>query len=95
MLNEVAFLCMDLDAFGRQDLSELFMHYYHQYFSVVKTGEDQSLFIYYKSYRSNIRAKVNSLRARDATNNTDRTSALSGADKYLHLMDHYIKMLAD
>ena len=95
VLNEIAFLCMDLDAFGRQDLSDLFLKHYNNLFPCIKTETDRRLFIYYKSYRSNIRAKVNSLRARDATNNTDRTSALSGADKYLHLMDHYIKMLAD
>jgi hypothetical protein len=93
VLNEVAFLCMDLDAFGRHDLSELFFNAYNTLFPVVKTEEDRKLFVYYKSYRSNIRAKVNSLRARDAGNEMQKAQALKEADKYLHLMDFYLKML--
>ncbi len=91
VLNEVAFLCMDLDAFGRQDLSALFIEYYNHFFPAMKTREDRSLFIYYKSYRANIRAKVNSLRAKSATDNTDKIKALSAADKYLCLMESYMK----
>jgi aminoglycoside phosphotransferase family enzyme len=95
VLNEIAFLCMDLDVFGRQDLSDLFLKNYNKLFPCIRNEADRRLFIYYKSYRSNIRAKVHSLRARDATNDADRKVALDGADKYLHLMDCYIKMLDD
>ena len=94
VLNEVAFLCMDLDAFGRQDLSALFIEYYNNFFPAMKTREDRSLFIYYKSYRANIRAKVNCLRAREAGNDGDRKLLLAEADKYLTLMDRYMKALA-
>lgn len=93
VLNEVAFLCMDLDACGREDLSALFLNYYNQFFPAMTTEEDRNLFIYYKSYRANIRAKVNSLRARSAENNIEKSKALSVADKYLRLMDSYIKSL--
>jgi aminoglycoside phosphotransferase family enzyme len=95
VLNEIAFLCMDLDVFGRQDLSDLFLSHYNNLFPCIKTDADRRLFIYYKSYRSNIRAKVNSLRARDAGNDKERTSSVAEADKYLRLMDSYIKMLND
>jgi uncharacterized protein len=91
VLNEVAFLCMDLDAFGRQDLSELFIDCYNQFFPAMKTAEDRSLFIYYKSYRANVRAKVNYLRAKSAADDAEKMKALSAADKYLSLMDSYIK----
>ena len=91
VLNEVAFLCMDLDAFGRQDLADLFVNYYNHFFPAMITDEDKSLFIYYKGYRANIRAKVNSLRARGTMDNGGKIKALSAADKYLHLMDSYIK----
>jgi len=50
-------------------------------------------FVFYKSYRSNIRAKVNSLKARAAKNDTERLLSLTQADKYLRLMDNYMKML--
>ena len=59
----------------------------------MKTDDDHRLFIYYKSYRANIRTKVNSLRARYAKNDVQRTSAVAEADKYLSLMDGYLKML--
>jgi aminoglycoside phosphotransferase family enzyme len=93
VLNEIAFLCMDLDAFGREDLSGLFLSYYNHFFNTMKTREDQLLFIYYKSYRANIRAKVNSLRARSCKDNIDRSFCLTEAGKYLKLMKRYINML--
>ena len=94
VLNEVAFLCMDLDAFGRQDLSDIFINRYNNLFPSMKTDEDRRLFVYYKGYRSNIRAKVNCLRAREAGNDADRKLPLAEADKYLTLMDRYMKALA-
>ena len=93
VLNEVAFLCMDLDAFGRQDLSDLFIADYNNLFPSMKTDEDRRLFVYYKGYRSNIRAKVNSLRAREAGNDADRKLPLAEAEKYLRLMDGYMNLL--
>ena len=60
----------------------------------MKTDEDRRLFVYYKGYRSNIRAKVNCLRAREAGNDADRKLPLAEADKYLTLMDRYMKALA-
>jgi len=93
VLNEIAFLCMDLDAFGRSDLAEYFLNCYNDFFPIIKTEEERRLFVYYKSYRSNIRAKVNSLRARTTENDKERSQCLGEADKYLHLMDSYIKMV--
>lgn len=93
VLNEVAFLCMDLDAFGREDLSKLFMHFYNNLFPSLKTDDDYRLFVYYKSYRSNVRAKVNSLRARSATDNTEKKIALEEANRYLRLMYSYLNQL--
>ena len=94
VLNEVAFLCMDLDAFDRKDLSDLFIADYNHFFSAMRTSEERNLFVYYKSYRANVRAKVNSLRAKSAANKTDENRALAGAEKYLQLMDHYLKSVA-
>ena len=42
VLNEVAFLCMDLEAFGRQDLSDLFLKDYNVLFPAMNTYEDQA-----------------------------------------------------
>ena len=92
VLNEAAFLCMDLDVFGREDLAELFLESYNQSFPAMNSKEDRSLFIYYKSYRANIRAKVNSLRARTAADETEKKKALLNADRYLQLMVKYLKL---
>ena len=94
VLNEVAFLCMDLDAFGEKDLSELFMEYYNEFFPSMKSSEEHHLFVIYKAYRANVRAKVNSLRAKSAVNENARTKALFEADKYLRLMESYLKTLS-
>ena len=93
VLNEIAFLCMDLDAYERRDLSDLFLDRYNNLFPSIKTEEENKLFIYYKSYRANIRAKVNSLRSRDARGDTEKNSILSEVSKYLLLMNHYIEKL--
>lgn len=93
VLNEVAFLCMDLDAFGHRDLSAMFLKYYNEFFPTMKTGSERNLFIYYESYRANIRAKVNALRARSATTNEEKTKALETSKKYLYLMESYLKEL--
>lgn len=93
VLNEIAFLCMDLDAFRRQDLSELFFQTYHQYLPIAKTSADHQLFLYYKCYRANVRAKVASLRARGAKSEGQREQALNQVYQYLHLMDHYLQMI--
>jgi aminoglycoside phosphotransferase family enzyme len=95
VLNEVAFLCMDLDAFNRKDLSDLFFNSYNSLFTAAKTREDYQLFVYYKSYRANIRAKVNSLRARSPGDDMQRKMSLNEAGKYLQLMDGYLKRLPD
>ncbi len=94
VLNEVAFLCMDLDAFGEKDLSELFLEYYNQFFPSMKSSKEHHLFVFYKAYRANVRAKVNSLRAKSAVNEKERTKALSEVDKYLRLMESYLKTLS-
>jgi aminoglycoside phosphotransferase family enzyme len=94
VLNEVAFLCMDLDALGRQDLSASFLRAYNELFPAIVTTEDYLLFIYFKSYRANVRAKINSLRARSADNEDEKAVALAASDKYLGLMDAYLKQLS-
>lgn len=93
VLNEIAFLCMDLDSSGRQDLSDMFAKCYDDFFPSLKTKADYLLFIYYKCYRANVRAKVNSLRARSAVNETTKNECLAQTEKYLRLMDRYVSLL--
>lgn len=93
ILNEVAFLCMDLDALGRTDLSDLFIEHYNRHLPAMGNEAERKLFVYYKSYRANIRAKVNSLRARSAENKDDKAKALAEVKKYIGLMNGYLESL--
>ncbi len=93
VLNEVAFLCMDLEAFGERDLSDMFIRHYNASFPAIRGDEEQRLFIYFKSYRANVRAKVNSLRARSAQNPDEKELALAEVRRYLRLMQDYLEAL--
>ncbi|HVV03697.1 MAG TPA: hypothetical protein VHC96_05705 [Puia sp.] len=93
VLNEIAFLCMDLDASGRRDLSALFLIRYNELFPVMRTKEEEKLFLYFESYRANVRAKVNGYRARIATTREERDAALRQTEKYLRLMKEYVEQL--
>lgn len=93
VLDEVAFLCMDLDAFARRDLSELFIFHYDRLFHTIESDDDRQMFIYYKAYRANIRAKVNSLRAAGFESDAERKAPLEETSKYLQLMNGYIQGL--
>ena len=92
VLNEVAFLCMDLDAFGRRDLSDRFLESYNAFFSSLSSAEDHELFVYYKAYRANVRAKVNGLRAQNADSEGAKRDALGAVKKYLRLMAGYLEV---
>jgi len=81
---------MDLDAFESHYLSELFFNEYNRLFPIVNTKEERNLFTFYKAYRANIRAKVNSLRAQDASNEKEKRKALDNVHKYLLLMNNYL-----
>ncbi|MEZ4848718.1 MAG: hypothetical protein R3B93_08890 [Bacteroidia bacterium] len=64
VINEVAFFCMDLESFGKWEMSEAFMKQYLDLFPCIGKKEEEQLFIYYKSYRANVRAKVNARKQR-------------------------------
>jgi len=93
VLNEIAFLSMDLDECGHHDLSAYLIDQYNRSFFVMRTEEERRLFLYYKSYRANVRAKVNSLRARDASIPSNRENALNESRRYIELMSAYLKKL--
>lgn len=92
ILNELAFFCMDLEAFGHNELSEYFMVCYTKHSSTIHSQEESDLFNYFKAYRANVRAKVNALRAKKSVGD-DQVKALFECDKYLKHMDKYLKKL--
>jgi aminoglycoside phosphotransferase family enzyme len=59
--SEIAFLAMDLDFFGRADLSRQFET---AYAAAARDSEMATLLPFYKCYRACVRGKVESLKAR-------------------------------
>lgn len=84
--NELAFLCMDLEFYGRNDLSETFLKAYSKDWTFLETTEDQLLFTYFKAYRANIRLKVALLELRQHPNEKIAQNALA----YWALLKQYM-----
>ncbi|WP_257668809.1 hypothetical protein [Parapedobacter tibetensis] len=90
VLDEIAFLCMDLEAYGRPDLSEYFYQNYLQYSEMKITKEARLLFNYYKCHRANIRAKVHTLYAIETADKTILTQRLQAVSTYLAALENYM-----
>jgi aminoglycoside phosphotransferase family enzyme len=84
---EVSFLAMDLDRWGRPELSTHFVNEY-----VVKSGDREILALlnFYKCYFAYVRAKVNCFRLDDALlSEKDKAQALKDARNYFGLAESY------
>ena len=92
VLNDIAFFCMDLESFKRQDLSDVFLKTYLERFSVMQTDEEKKMFIYFKLYRANVRVKVNAFQL-EGLDGVKRTAKLTEIKKYLNLMNKYSKQI--
>ena len=83
ILDDLAFLCMDLDKYGYESLSTLLLIHY---LNLSKEDLDEDLhllFIYYKMYRANVRAKVIGLKEKWSTNDQ------RDMESYVLLMEKY------
>lgn len=86
VINDIAFLLMDLDDHGRHDLSRLFLNRY-----LSSTGDYAGLAVlnYYRVYRAMVRAKVAGLRLLQLGYNNDALDA--EIENYLQLALCYIQ----
>jgi uncharacterized protein len=91
VLNDIAFLCVDLDFFGKEDLSEMFYNKYLKYSGTKDDPPMRELFLYYKSYRANVRAKVTAISAKQK-NEKENENELNDAKKFIDLMAKYMKL---
>jgi aminoglycoside phosphotransferase family enzyme len=92
VLNEVAFLCMDLEANGFSGLSAAFLETYASETSAMQGRGERLLFVWFKCYRANIRAKVTALGAAQAG---DHPAAKQEMERYLRLMEQYAAILTE
>jgi uncharacterized protein len=90
ILNEIAFLCVDLEYFGKNDLSERFYTKYLENYGLDNDLESKKLFTYYKSYRAGIRAKVILINLKEDSG-THNGRQLEDAKKYLLMMEEYLR----
>lgn len=90
VLNEVAFLCMDLESRGFEAFSNCFVAAYGQRLEAMASQEDRNLFIWFKCYRANVRAKVAAIRATQSA----EPALVAEMNSYLGLMDRYAAQLA-
>lgn len=90
VLNELAFLCMDLDAFGQTELGTYLYEAYNQRYACVNNDQDEKLFEYYKLYRANVRLKINALKAMQMEDGPDLKEQLDLVKQFLDLFEHYL-----
>lgn len=90
VLDELAFLCMDIEACGRKGLSSLFYREYNKLSGMDQTKMIIALYHYYKCYRASVRAKVLLLRARDTKDQQVFKASIQRAKQYLRLLAAYL-----
>ena len=93
ILYEIAFICMDLEFFGRKDLSDLFLDEYDTILTCFPKEADKEIFLYFKCLRANVRAKVFLLNSKSEPDQKKKTLELSKARKYLELALSYQEQL--
>ncbi len=89
VLYEIAYLCMDLEAYGKKDLSDKLLSKYNSEFSTFEVKEDEAILNYFKSLRANIRVKVHALAISQVENDNEFAFHADQLLKYLHLMADY------
>ena len=89
ILYEIAFLCMDLEFFGREDLSVMFLEAYNDILTCFPKEEDQAIFGYFKCLRATIRAKVFLLNSKSEPDPEKKNQELAKGKKYLDLGVEY------
>jgi aminoglycoside phosphotransferase family enzyme len=88
VLNEVAFLCMDLERFGRDDLAKAFLDRYLTLTGAIENRTDRLLFLYYKLYRANVRIKVLCIQLKEDEGGSD-PKGRELIEKYMLLFRRY------
>jgi len=86
--SEVAFLAMDLDHYGRVDLSD---HFINAYVSQSRDSELKDLLNFYKCYRAYVRGKVGCFQLDDPhISQQEKVDVLATARSYFELAESYI-----
>lgn len=91
VIAEIAFLAMDLDFHGREDLSRYFVE---QYLKESKDEEEKELLDFYKCHRAYIRGRIACIRLQDKNiPQEEREKSIKEAKDYFDLAHKYSKNL--
>ena len=94
MLNEIAFLCMDLERYDRPDLARAFTRKYLAQNPIMEEETDQELFLFYKMYRANVRIKVSCIHQMENSGpEINRRKERALIRQYLVLFEGYFREL--
>lgn len=90
VLNDIAFLCMDLDSIQQTTFSKLFLETYTQKNPCIHSEADCHIFNYYKMYRANVRLKVGTFALQQQIENKAAFKTLIDNNlTYLNLLKQY------
>ena len=90
ILNEIAFLCVDLDFYDYEQAGDVYYRNYLQFAGMKEDENSRKLFSFYKSYRANIRAKVTLISYKEHPEDKQK---LQDAKRYINLMNKYFGRL--
>lgn len=93
VLNDIAFLCMDLDSLGQEKFAAYFLEKYLQHNPCMPLKVDQELLHYYKMYRANVRLKVGALGLAQHKDQQNE-KAVQGILTYYNLLKDYFQAMA-
>ncbi|MCB0638652.1 MAG: hypothetical protein KDC54_18605 [Lewinella sp.] len=92
VLDELAFLCVDFDFYGKSTWRSVLERTYFEALDMPMAPEDRQLFHYFLAYRSSVRLKVTALKHQLA-NEDDRTKLIGQAVRYSLLTQRYADSL--
>lgn len=95
VLYEIAYLCMELEVGGNQQLSEYFLTSYSNHLACFEDEEDYVLFQYFKCLRANVRLKVRALSTFERDNCAIEAADVNVIKNYLSLMKKLVTEISN
>ena len=93
VLYDIAFMSMDLESWGRRDLSQLLDTAYKEHLHVNFSSDDDRIYLYFKCLRANIRAKTYALRIIHSGTETTKAQNFKAFKRYFSLFEHYVGLI--
>ncbi len=93
VMEELAFLSMDFDRFGRKDFGALVLEYYNEFNPAIRSPEEYLLFLFYKYYKAGVRAKVMAVQWIREKDTEHKVQIEIQMHTYIKLMQAYFNQL--